>query len=180
MSQATTTNPAVDSSIFQFCTKQQVRVLKNLQEILKKGAEYADHKKFQMEVLLQARLAPDQFPLMRQIQIACDTAKFNAARFTGTTAPSHPDEEKTLAEAMARIDSVIQYLMGFKDTDFSGASQRKITNARWESKWMMGEDFFHQYAAPNVYFHVTTAYAILRHNGVDVGKKSYLGDLSFQ
>lgn len=180
MSQAANINSTIDSSIFQFCTKQQVRVLKNLQAILKTGAEYADHKKFNVEVLLQARLAPDQFPLMRQIQIACDTAKFNAARFTGTTAPSHPDEEKTLAEAMARIESVIQYLMSFKEADFSGASQRKITNARWESKWMTGEDFFHQYAAPNVYFHVTTAYAILRHNGVDIGKKAYLGDLSFQ
>lgn len=180
MTQTNNISAEIDSSIFQFCTKQQVRVLRNLQGILAKGAEYADHKKFNIEVLLLARLAPDQFPLMRQIQIACDTAKFNAARFTGTTAPSHPDEEKTLAEAIARIDSVIQYLMSFKETDFAGASQRKITNARWESKWMTGNDFFHQYAAPNVYFHVTTAYAILRHNGVDLGKGAYLGNLSFQ
>jgi hypothetical protein len=171
---------SIDAAIFQFCTKQQVRTLKNLQGILKKSAEFADHKKFNMEVLLQARLAPDQFPLMRQIQIACDTAKFNCARFTGTPAPSHPDEEKTLADAVARIDSVVKYLTSFKEADFSGASQMKITNPRWESKWMKGEDFFHQYAAPNVYFHVTTAYSILRHNGVDIGKGAYLGDLSFQ
>ncbi|MBN8542286.1 MAG: DUF1993 domain-containing protein [Deltaproteobacteria bacterium] len=171
---------SIDAAVFQFCTKQQVRILKNLQSILKKSAEFADHKKINMEVLLQARLAPDQFPLMRQIQIACDTAKFNCARFTGTTAPSHPDDEKTLTEAMSRIDSVVQYLASFKEADFSGSSQRKITNPRWESKWMTGEDFFHQYAAPNVYFHVTTAYSILRHNGVEIGKSAYLGDLSFQ
>jgi hypothetical protein len=171
---------SIDAAIFQFCTKQQLRVLKNLQGFLKKGAEFADHKKFNVEVLLQARLAPDQFPLMQQIQIACDTAKFNCARFTGSKAPSHPDEEKTLAEAMARIDSVIQYLNGFKEADFSGAAQMKITNSRWDSKWMTGEDFFQQYSAPNLYFHVTTAYSILRHNGVDIGKGAYLGDLSFQ
>lgn len=170
----------VDTAIFQFCTKQQVRGLRNLQGILKKGAEFADHKKINLEVLLQARLAPDQFPLMRQIQIACDTAKFNAARLTGTTAPSHPDEEKTLSDAMARIESVIQFLTGLKEADFSGAAQRKITTQRWEAKWMKGDDYFHQHATPNFYFHFTTAYAILRHNGVEVGKAAFLGDLSFQ
>jgi hypothetical protein len=171
---------SVDSAVFQFCTKQQVRALRNLQGLLKKGAEFADHKKFNMDVLLQARLAPDQFPLMRQIQIACDTAKFNAARLTGTPAPSHPDEEKDLKEAMARIDSVVQYLTSLKESEFTGAGERKITNPRWDSKWMKGNDFFQQYAAPNLYFHITTAYSILRHNGVEVGKSSYLGDLSFQ
>lgn len=170
----------VDSAIFQFATHQQVRMLTHLQGFLKKGAELAEQKKFNFEVLLQSRLSPDQFALMKQIQIACDTAKFNAARFTGKTAPSHPDEEKTMADAMARIDSVIQYLKSFKESDFAGASERKITNQRWENKWMKGEDYFHQYSAPNFYFHVTTAYAILRHNGVDIGKGSFLGELSFQ
>ncbi len=171
---------STDSAIFRFTTQQQVKVLKNLQGLLRKGAEFADKKKFGFEVLLQSRLAPDQFPLVRQIQIACDTAKFNAARFTGTTAPSHPDEEKTFADAIARIESVIQYLNSFKEADFVGASQRKITHQRWESKSMKADDFFLEYATPNVYFHVTTAYSILRQNGVEVGKGDFLGELSFQ
>ncbi len=168
-----------DRFIYEFTTRQQVKALQNLTACLEKAAGYADSKKFEFEVLLQSRLAPDQFALLRQIQIACDTAKFNAARLTGLTAPAHPDNEKTWSELRARIESVIAYLKGFKESDFKGASEIKVTNPRWENKWMLGQDFVHEYAAPNVYFHITTAYAILRHNGVDVGKKDYLGALTF-
>mgnify|MGYP001408457562 CR=1 FL=1 len=169
-----------ESSAFHFVCHQQVHTLKNLIHLLDKAAPYADTKKFDYSVLLQARLAPDMFPLMRQIQITCDTAKFNAARLSGKTAPSHPDEEKTLADAKARIQSVISYLEGFQAADFEGFQERKVTNARWDGKWMTGADYLMQYAIPNFFFHTATAYNILRHNGVEIGKKDYLGTLSLR
>lgn len=170
----------LETSAFQFICQQQVRTLKNLVQLLDKAVPYAQSKKFEYSVLLQSRLAPDMFPLMRQIQIACDTAKFNAARLSGKTAPSHPDEEKTLDEAKVRIQSVITYLESFQESDFRGYHERKITHPRWEEKWMTGADFFVEYAIPNFFFHTVAAYSILRHNGVDVGKTDYLGALSLR
>lgn len=169
-----------ENSAFHFIRHQQVRTLKNLIQLLDKASPYAEAKKFEYSVLLQARLAPDMFPLMRQIQITCDTAKFSAARLTGKTAPSHPDEEKTLDEAKARIQSVISYLETFQESDFQGFHERKITHPRWDGKWMTGGDFFVEYAIPNFFFHTVTAYNILRHNGVDVGKTDFLGALSLR
>jgi uncharacterized protein len=158
------------------------KVLGNLQAILDKAAAYADNKKFDMEVLLQARLAPDQFNLLRQIQVACDTAKLAAARLAGkeSEAPNHADSEQTLAEIQARIQSVRDYLKTFTAADFKDAAERRVTQPRWKGKSLSGAEFLHQHAVPNLYFHVTTAYAILRHNGVDVGKKDFLGELPYQ
>lgn len=165
---------------FDFTVTQQVRALNQLKKFLTMAASFADHKKFDVNTLFQSRLAPDQFALMKQIQIVCDTAKMSAGRLTGVQVPSHPDNESTLQEAQARIDSVIQFLNSLKKESFSGAADRKVTNARWEQKWMKGSDYFIQYAIPNFHFHLVTSYAILRHNGVDLGKKDYLGELAFQ
>lgn len=166
-----------DLTVVQFS-----KALKNLSAILDKGAAYADAKKFDVSVLLNARLAPDQFNLIRQVQIACDTAKLGVARLIGKVdaAPVHADNETTLAELQARIQAVLDYLASVKPEDFAGAAERQISQPRWEGKYLNGTEFAIQHAIPNIYFHITTAYAILRHNGVDVGKKDYLGPLPYK
>ena len=155
-------------------------MLKNLSAILSKAERHAEAKKFDVEVLLNSRLAPDQFNFIRQVQIACDTAKMGVARLTGKEAPVHEDKEKTLAELQARIETVMGYLASFSESDFQAAEERKVSQPRWEGKYLTGWEFAMQHALPNLYFHVTTAYAILRHNGVDVGKKDYLGEMPFK
>jgi hypothetical protein len=147
---------------------------------LDKAVAYAEAKKFDPEVLLNARLAPDQFAFIRQVQIACDNTKFIAARLTGKDAPSNPDTEKTVADLRARIKTHKDYLASFKREDFNGAEERAISQQAWQGKTMRGGDYLDHYALPNLYFHVTTAYAILRHNGVELGKRDFLGQLPFK
>jgi len=156
---------------------QYRKMLDNLSQFLDKAQAYAEAKKFDVEVLLNSRLAPDQFNLIRQIQISCDTAKFGAARICGKEAPSHPDTEKTLDQLKARIASVQAYLDSFTPADFAGAEERHVTTPRWDGKYLTGLEFITQHSIPNLYFHVTTAYSILRHNGVDLGKKDFLGPM---
>lgn len=163
--------------LYELTAPQYTKMLQNLSRLLDKGVQLAETKKFDVDVLLNSRLAPDQFNLIRQIQIATDTAKLSVSRLTGKEAPKHEDNEKTLPELKARIDSVIQYLSTIKAADFNGAEERKISQPRWEGKYLLGAEYAQQHALPNFYFHVTTAYSILRHNGVDIGKKDYLGDL---
>ena len=139
---------------------------------------YAETKKFDPNVFLGLRLAPDQFTFSRQVQIACDTAKLGASRLTGKDAPAQPDTEQTIEELRARIKSVIGYLDAFTAKDFEGVATRTVTQPRWEGKIMSAHDYFLEHALPNFYFHLTHAYAILRHNGVSVGKRDYLGPLS--
>ena len=159
---------------------QFTKMLTNLNLILDKAAASAEARKFNLEVLLQARLAPDQFHFIRQVQIACDTAKLGVARLTGKMAPVHEDNETTLAELKARINEVIGFLASVTPEDFAGAEERQISQPRWEGKYLTGVEFAIQHAIPNLYFHITTAYAILRHNGVDLGKKDYLGAMPFK
>ncbi|MFL5785400.1 MAG: DUF1993 family protein [Bacteriovoracaceae bacterium] len=159
---------------------QFAKTLHNLSQLLDKGAKYAEAKKFGPEVLLDARLAPDMFPLTRQVQIACDTMKFGVSRLTGKDAPTFDDNEKTIPDLKARIEKTLGYFQSVKEADFKGWEERKVTTPRWEGKWLTGKDYFNQHVVPNVYFHVTTAYAILRHNGVEVGKKDYLGELPYK
>jgi hypothetical protein len=123
-------------------------------------------------------LAPDQFAFARQVQTACDTVKLAASRLTGKEAPSQPDTEQTLDELRARVRSVVAYLDGFSEKDFEGAAARTVTQPRWEGKTMTGADYFLEHALPNFFFHLTHAYAILRHNGVSLGKRDYLGTLT--
>jgi hypothetical protein len=167
---------------YELTVVQFTKALNNLSAILDKGAAHAEAKKFDVNVLLNSRLAPDQFNLIRQVQIACDTAKLGVARLTGTveSVPVHADTETTLPELKARIQAVVDYLAGFKPEDFAGAAERHISQPRWEGKYLTGTEFAIQHAIPNIYFHITTAYAILRHNGVDVGKKDYLGAMPYK
>lgn len=156
------------------------KMLRNLYAILGKAEAFATSKKVDFEVLLQSRLAPDMLPLVRQVQIACDTAKLGSARLIGKDAPSHADTEKTLSEVRERIQSTISYLESLTAKDFEKAAENKITTPRWEGKWLTGEEYLNHHVIPNIYFHVTTAYVILRHNGVDIGKKDYLGEMPFK
>jgi uncharacterized protein len=166
--------------IYEMTIPQFTKTLHNLNLMLGKAAAFSETKKIEVDVLLNSRLAPDQFNLIRQIQIACDTAKLSASRLTGKEAPTHADTEKTLTEVKARIDSTITYLNTFSAKDFAGSETKQITQPRWEGKYLTGHDFVLHHAIPNFYFHVTTAYAILRHNGVDIGKKDYLGEIPFK
>jgi hypothetical protein len=159
---------------------QFIKMLKNLNVMLGKAAEFADGKKIEVDVLLQSRLAPDQFNFIRQIQIACDSAKLCCARLTGKDAPVNDDAEKSLNDLRARIDQTVSFMHTLSAKDFENAASKKITQPRWEGKWLTAEDYLTQHAIPNVYFHVTTAYAILRHNGVGLGKKDYLGEMPYK
>jgi uncharacterized protein len=159
---------------------QYQKTLENLSLMLNKAAEFAEIKKIDVEVLFNSRLAPDQFNFIRQVQIACDTAKFGAARLCGKEAPSHPDTEASLTELRARIKTTQAYLQTFKPEDFVGAETRHVSQPRWEGKYLTGLEFAIQHSIPNFFFHVTTAYAILRHNGVDVGKKDFLGAMPYK
>lgn len=163
--------------LYELTNPPFTKMLHNLLAILEKGAQFADSKKIDMDVLLNSRLAPDQFPLTRQIQIACDTAKLCAHRLTGKEVPSHADNEKTLAEIKTRIESTIAVLEKLTAADYKDAANKHVTQPRWEGQYLTGEEYVLHHAVPNFYFHITTAYAILRHNGVDIGKKDYLGKL---
>ena len=145
---------------------------------LDKAEAHAKEKSFDPNSYVHFRLAPDQLAFARQIQIACDTAKLGASRLTGKEAPTHADNEQTLDELRARLKSVISYLDGFSAKDFDGAATRSVTQPRWEGKVMTGKDYFIEHVQPNFYFHASHTYAILRHNGVPVGKKDYLGALT--
>lgn len=168
--------------LYELTVVQFSKMLGNLNAILDKGAAFAETKKIDVSVLLNARLAPDQFNLIRQVQIATDTAKLGVARLTGKveSAPVHADNETTLPELQARIQSVLDYLAQFSPSDFADAAERRVSQPRWEGKYLTGHEFAIQHAIPNLYFHITTAYAILRHNGVDVGKKDYLGQMPYK
>lgn len=157
---------------------QMKKTLTQLETWLAAAGEHASAKSFDPSIFLGLRLAPDQFAFARQVQIACDTAKLAAARLCGKEAPKHTDTEQNLEELRARVQSVIAYLDGFSAADFEGAAARHVTQPRWEGKYMLGADYFLQHALPNFYFHSTHAYAILRHNGVNLGKRNFLGPLS--
>lgn len=155
--------------------------LRSVDKWLDKAVAYADHKKFDPEILVTARLSPDQYPFVRQIQSAADQAKWATAKLAGKEGPSHPDTEKTIAEIRARVKTCCDYLATFKREDFVGAEDRACRHT-WmpEGKSMRGGDYLDHLALPNFHFHMTTAYAILRHNGVDVGKNDYMVELPWK
>ena len=166
--------------LYDLTITQLSKTLQNLGACLDKAGAFADARKLDRTALLGSRLAPDQFNLLRQIQIACDTAKNGVARLTGKDAPTHEDNEKTLADAQARIAKVVAYLQTFTPNDFAGAQARHISQPRWAGKYLTGHEFALQHMLPNFFFHVTTAYSIMRHDGIELGKKDYLGELPFK
>jgi hypothetical protein len=169
------TGPIDAQGMFYPFHRQMKKMLGQLDKWLVAAEAHANTKSFDPGVFIEARLAPDQFTFVRQVQATCDTAKLATARLTAKSAPEHPDTEKTLGELRDRIRSVLAFLDGISDADYAGAATRVITTPRWEGKVMSGSDYFIEHAVPNFFFHVTHAYAILRHNGVSVGKRDYLG-----
>jgi hypothetical protein len=156
------------------------KTLENLESWMDKAAEHAKERSFDVDVLAQARLAPDQFSFVQQVQSACDQAKYAAAYLGGKPAPSHPDTEQTFAELRERIRKCTGFLASVSEKDFAGAEERKVAPPWLGGRWLRGHDYLVHVAVPNFFFHATTAYAILRHNGVRLGKMDYVGSLPTQ
>jgi len=165
-------------SMYQASVPVFVRMLTNLKAILNKAAAYAQARKIDETALLNARLFPDMFPLTRQVQIASDFARGTAARLAGKEPPAVEDTEKTLAELIARIDGSLEYIRGIAPGEIEGSEAREIVRpVRGEPKKFTGLNYLIHYALPNFFFHTTTAYAILRHSGLEIGKGDYIGQL---
>jgi hypothetical protein len=156
------------------------KTLENLEKWMDKADEHAKARSFDVEVLTQARLAPDQFAFVQQVQSACDQAKYAAAYLGGKQAPSHPDTEKTISELRERIRKCTSFLATVQEKDLAGAEERKVAPPWLGGRWLRGGDYLAHVAVPNFFFHATMAYAILRHNGVPLGKMDYIGSLPTQ
>ena len=154
-----------------------LQILGSLSGLLTKAEAHCAAKNIQPEVLLNARLYPDMLPLNRQIQLACDFATKGCARLTHSEVPSIPDTEKTFAELQQRLANTIAYAKSFKPAQFDGADARDVTFPAGPNKSMTlkGQQFLSGFSFPNFYFHAATAHGILRHNGVEIGKRDFLG-----
>jgi hypothetical protein len=163
-------------SMYDASVKPMRHMLRSLSTVLSKGAAHCETKKIDPNALLQSRLYPDMFPLVRQVQIASDSAKGAAARLAGVEVPKFEDTETTFAELQARIDKTIAFMDTLKPEQFVGAEDRQVVlQLRDRSLEFKGGDFLGTWANPNFFFHVTTAYALLRHGGVEIGKGDFLG-----
>jgi len=163
-------------SIYQISIPVFARALNNLAAILNKAAAHAEARKIDPSVLINYRLAPDMLPLSRQVQIASDTAKGCAARLAGVDVPSFADTETTFPELQERIDKTLAFLNTLTAEQIDGSESRTVTiQLRGKDVQFVGLAYLTSFVLPNLYFHVTTAYAILRHNGVELGKADYLG-----
>ena len=162
-------------SMFDATISPLTRTLKNLSHILQKGEEYADAKKIEHSVILNARLFPDMYPLTRQVQIATDMSKGAAARLAGVEIPKYEDTETTFAELQARISKTLAFIETIHNEQLTDAETREITvTVRKVDLKFSGQDYLLKWVMPNVHFHVVTAYNILRHNGVELGKQDFL------
>jgi hypothetical protein len=155
------------------------KLLTQMDRWIDKAVEFAGTKKFDPETLMQARLAPDQHPFIRQIQAACDQAKWTCAKLAVKEGPATPDTEVTIADARARLKSCMDYLATFTREEFVGAEDRRCSHQWMGGKGMRGGDYLDQFCLVNFHFHYTTAYSILRHNGVPLGKMDVIGPVHF-
>ena len=153
------------------------QMLGGLQHVLSKAQAHVTEKKIDPNALLQARLYPDMFPLLRQVQVATDFAKSVAARLAGVEVPKMAEDEQSFADLQARIATVLTFLGSLDPSHFESASTREIVSQAGtpKEKRFTGQSYLFNYGLPHFFFHTTTAYAILRHNGVEVGKKDYVG-----
>jgi uncharacterized protein len=166
----------VTISMYQASVPVCVRALNNLVAILGKAKAHAEAKKIEPDVFVSCRLIADMHPLSRQIQIASDVAKGGVARLAGVEPPSWPDEEKTLADLVARLNKTIKYLETFKASQIDGSEDRTVSmKVGPNTMEFKGQPYLLNFVLPNVFFHVTTAYDILRENGVDIGKRDFIG-----
>ena len=165
-------------SMYQASVPVFVKGLTNLKAILEKAAAHAQENKIDDTVFVTARLYPNMLPLSKQVQIASDFARGTAARLAGAEPPAMEDNEKTLADLIARVQKTIDYVKPFTAAQVDGSEARSITRpVRGQPKTFTGINYLVQYALPNFYFHTATAYDILRHNGVEIGKSDFLGAL---
>ena len=165
-------------SMYSASVPVYAHTLGNLARLLDKAEAHAAAKKFDAAVLLAARLAPDMLPFTKQVQIACDAARLSVARLAGIDPPKFEDNETSMAELQARIQKTIDFLKTVTAAQVDGSEAREISIPRRDGVMKLeGEVYLKHYALPNFFFHVTTAYALLRHNGVELGKADYLGQL---
>jgi hypothetical protein len=163
-------------SMYQASVPVFIRMLDNLAAILEKAAAHAEARKIDSAVLVASRLYPDMFPLVKQVQIASDAAKGGAARLAQLEPPAFEDNEATLADLVARLRKTVDFLRTLRAEQIDGSEDRTVTwKTRTATKSMQGMPYLLNHVLPNLYFHVATAYAILRHNGVEIGKGDYLG-----
>jgi uncharacterized protein len=164
-------------SLYDASVPAFLQILGSLQGVLTKAEAYCKAKNVAPESLLGARLSPDMFPLTRQIQTASDFAAKSCARLTQSDVPAIPDTEKTFEELKQRLASTIDYVKAFKPSQFEGAESREVSFPIGPDKTMTlkGQQYLSHVAFPNFYFHAATAYGILRHNGVEIGKRDFLG-----
>ena len=164
-------------SMYQASVPRFINILGNLSVILDKAQAYADAKKLDPAALTTSRLFPDMLPMSAQVQIACDAAKGAAARLAGVAIPVFEDTEKTLAELKTRIEKTIAFLRTIEPVQIDGTEEKEIVIKRGDKETRYtGMQFLLGHATPNFYFHVTTTYNILRHNGVEIGKRDYIGN----
>jgi uncharacterized protein len=162
-------------SVYTMTVETFLPMLANLSKQLDKAAEFATAKKFEPAVLANARLAPDMFSLIKQVQLSSDFAKSGTARLSGVEAPKFEDNEQTLADLQARIKKTIDYVSSVKADSFKGAEDRDVVIPLRDKKLeMKGLEYLRNWVLPNFYFHLTAAYSILRHNGVELGKRDFL------
>jgi hypothetical protein len=166
------TNPIYASSVPVFR-----QMLGGLKDVLAKAEAHATERKIEPDALLQARLYPDMFPLLRQVQIASDFAKSVSARLANVEVPKLDDSEKTFPDLQARIATVLSFIEGLDPARFEGAADREIVTQAGtpREKRFAGQSYLLNYGLPQFFFHTTTAYALLRHNGVAIGKKDFIG-----
>lgn len=163
-------------SMYQSSIPVMVRMLGNLRAILEKATTQAEARKYDVSVLLNSRLFPDMFALTRQVQIATDMAKGCAARLAGQEPPSYSDTETTMSDVLARVDKTIAYLQGFKAEQIDGTEGRAIElKSPRGTMNFNGQQYLLNFVLPNFYFHLTTTYNILRHNGIEIGKMDFIG-----
>ena len=165
-------------SMYQASVPRFVNILGNLSSILDKAQAHVDARKLDPDTFVNYRLYPDMLPMKSQVQIACDTAKGLVARLAGLEIPAYEDNEKTLADLKARIAKTIAFIQTVTPQQIDGTEDKEIVVKRRDKETRYkGMQFLLGHAVPNVYFHVTTAYNILRHNGVEIGKRDYLGNV---
>ena len=165
-------------SIYDVCVPVFVKTLSNMKSVLEKAKAHALEHKIEESALVNARLYPDMFPLAKQVQIATDQAKGCAARLAGAEPPAYEDKERNFDDLIARVARTVDYLKGLDPKAFEGADTREITRpVGGKPHTFTGLSYLLQFATPNVYFHTTTTYDILRHNGVPLGKSDFIGSL---
>jgi uncharacterized protein len=168
------------NDIYTFTVPIFIKSLGGLKNVLAKAHAHAKEKGMNEAEFLADRLAPDMYPLVKQVQVACDNAKGATARLAGVEAPKYEDTEETFSELAARIDKTVAYIKSVPEANFKDAGSRKITMPYFAGKYITGFDYVREYVLPNFFFHVVTAYALIRKNGVAIGKADFANNPTFR